>query len=105
MFVQLTVSCIVCVISLALFFAIMIILINDLCNGHRLTISDKKECMITAIIGLVIFVISLFFFIKYYTLPDSPNVVHERLLDNLDRVEEELKKFYMNNPEFKEITE
>ena len=99
--VQLTISTAICATSLALFLAIMITSINDSC----LTISDGKGCIITLIILFIISVISLFFIIKYYRLSNSPNVVHERLLDDLDKAEEELKKFYINNPQFKEVTE
>lgn len=103
--IQFTVSIIFCVIGLGVFLAMTIVFfIVNLINGYR-EIDDNKVYIITAMIGLVIFYVSLFFVIKYYKLFNSPNVVHERLLDDLDKAEKELQKFYIDHPQFKEIKE
>jgi hypothetical protein len=102
--IQFTVSIIFCAIGIGMFLAMTIVFIVNLINGY-FEISDNKVYIITAIIGLVIFYVSLFFVIKYYKLFNSPNVVHERLLDDLDKAEKELQKFYIDHPQFKEIKE
>lgn len=102
--IQFTVSIIFCAIGIGMFLAMTIVFIVNLINGY-FEISDNKVYIITAIIGLVIFYVSLFFVIKYYKLFNSPNVVHERLLDDLDKAEKELQKIYIDHPQFKETEE
>lgn len=100
--VQFVISSIICAIGIAIFLATTILLIWNLVDGYAF-MSINKGYLIAGIIGLVIFVISLFFLVKYYRLYNSPNVVHERLLNGLDKAEKELQKFYIDHPEFKEI--
>lgn len=95
---QLIASAIIFSISTSIFIAMIIFLIiNLLYRDYK-----NKGYIITAIITFIILVISLFFVIKYYRLSNSPNVVHERLLNDLDKAEKELQKFYIDYPEFKE---
>ena len=105
--IQFVVSIIICAIGIAVFLAITILLIWNLVDGYdfRFMIIHNKGYIITSIIGLVIFFISLFFVVKYYKLSNSPNVVHEKLLNNLDKAEKELQKFCIDHPQFKEIKE
>lgn len=99
---QLIVSAIILCVGMGLFIVTMIFLLVDL--GDKDFISDKGY-IITAIIGLVISAISLFFVVKYYRLSNTTEVVHERLLNDLDKAEKELQKFYIDHPEFKENEE
>ena len=101
--VQFVISSIICAIGIALFLATTILLIWNLVDGYNAMSIYNKRYIIAGIIGLVIFFISLFFVVKYYKLSNSPNVVHERLLNNLDKAEKELQKFYIDHPQFKEI--
>lgn len=99
--VQLTVSAIICTIGMGLFLSMAIVLILTFIDEGCYVVNNKG-CIIVAIIGLVIFVISLFFVIKYYRLSIAPEFVHKELLNDLDNAEKELQKFYIDHPEFKE---
>lgn len=103
--IQFTVSIFICAIGIGVFLATTILLIWNLVDGDGFMIIRDKGYIIAGIIGLVIFFISLFFVVKYYKLSNSPNVVHERLLNNLNKAEKELQKFYIDHPQFKEIKE
>ena len=99
--IQLTVSAIICAVSMGLFVSMIIVLILTFIDGNCY-VTNNKGCIITAIIGLVVSLISLFFVIKYYKLSTSPEVIHQGLLNDLDKAEKELQKFYIDHPEFKE---
>ena len=103
--VQFAVSIVICVIGISVFLAITILLIWNLVDGYGFMSIRDKGYIIAGMIGLVVFFISLFFVVKYYKLLNSPNVVHERLLNDLDKTEKELQKFYIDHSEFKEIKE
>lgn len=100
--IQLAVSGIICVIGMGLFIGMGIALVLALIDDSSCDVVNNKGCIIAAIIGLIVFVISLFFVIKYYRLSNTTEVVHERLLNDLDKAEKELQKFYIDHPEFKE---
>lgn len=95
------VSAIIMAIGLAIFIAIAIIAISDYPYKHKL----NKGYAIASIIGFIIFIICLSIFIKSCKIYYSPELSHERLLNDLDKAEKELQKFYIDHPEFKEITE
>jgi len=103
--IQFAISIIICAIGIAVFLATTFLLIWNLVDGYDFMSIRGKGYIIASMIGLVIFFISLFFVVKYYKLSNSPNVVHERLLNNLDKAEKELQKFYIDHSEFKEIKE
>lgn len=100
--IQFAISIIICAIGIGVFLATTILLIWNLVDGYGFM---NEGYIIAGMIGLVIFFISLFFVVKYYKLSNSPNVVHERLLNNLDKTEKELQKFYIDHPDFKENEE
>ena len=99
--IQLAVSAIIFAIGIGVFLSMVIVLIISLTERHCY-VANNKGCIIAAIIGLVIGAISLFFVIKYYKLSTSPEVIHQGLLNDLDKAEKELQKFYIDHPEFKE---
>ena len=101
--IQLGVSVIICIIGMSLFISMGIALVLALIDDNSCYVVNNKGCIIAAIIGLIVFVISLFFVIKYYRLSNTTEVVHERLLNDLDEAEKELQKFYIDHPEFKEV--
>lgn len=101
---QLLASAIIFSVGISLFIITMIFLLVDL-GDKDFTFDKDKGYIITAIIGLVISAISLFFIVKYCRLSNTTEVVHERLLNDLDKAEKELQKFYIDHPEFKEIKE
>ena len=103
--VQFVISSIICAIGIAVFLATTILLIWNLIDGYAFMSIHSKGYIIAGIIGLVVFFISLFFVIKYYKLSNSLEIVHERLLNNLNKAEKELQKFYIDHPQFKEIKE
>lgn len=84
--IQLAASAIICAISMGLFISMVIVLILTFIDGNCY-VTNNKGCIITAIIGLVISLISLFFVIKYYKLSTSPEVIHEGLLNDLDNAD------------------
>ena len=96
--IQLTVSAIIFGISTGLFIGMIIFLVINLMDGC----SDNKGYIITAIITFIISAICLFFIIRYYKMSNVPEVIHEGLLNDLDKAEKELQKFYIDHPEFKE---
>ena len=100
---QLLASAIIFSVGMALFIVMIIFLLVDL--GDKDFFDKDKGYIITAIIGFVISAISLFFVIKYYRLSNTLEFVHERLLNDLDKAEKELQKFYIDHPQFKEIKE
>ena len=69
-----------------------IALVLALIDDSSCYVVNNKGCIIVAIIGLVISVISLFFVIKYYRLSVAPQFVHKELLNDLDEAEKEFKK-------------
>ena len=101
-YIQFAISIIICAIGIGVFLATTILLIWNLVDGYGFM---NEGYIIAGMIGLVIFFISLFFVVKYYKLSNSPNVVHERLLNDLDKTEKELQKFYIDHPDFKENEE
>ena len=101
--IQFAVSIVICAIGIAVFLATTIILIWNLVDGYDFMSIHNKGYLIAGMIGLVVFFISLFFVVKYYKLFNSLENVHERLLNDLDKAEKELKKFYIDHPQFKEI--
>lgn len=103
--IQFAISIIICAIGIGVFLATTILLIWNLVDGYGFMSIRDKGYIIAGIIGLVIFTISLFFVVKYYKLSNSPKVVHERLLNDLDKAEKELQKFYVDHPDFKEKEE
>lgn len=98
--VMITSGIIMC-IGISVFLAMTIIQIIDYPYEHKL---DKGH-VIAGIIGFIIFIICLFIFIRSYKIYYSPESSHERLLNDLNRVEKELQKFYIDHPQFKEIEE
>ena len=103
--IQFAVSVCICAIGIGLFLGMVIVLICNQTNGYDFTSSYNRGYIITAIIGLVIFTISLFFVVKYYKLFNSLDVVYKRLLNDLNKADKELQKFYIDHPEFKENKE
>lgn len=103
--IQLAVSGIICAIGMGLFISMGIALVLALIDDSSCYVVNNKGCIIAAIIGLIVFVISLFFVIKYYRLSIAPEFVHKELLNDLDEAEKELQKFYIDHPEFKENKE
>ena len=95
------VSAIIMSIGLSIFIAMVIIQIIDYPYEHRL----NKRCVIAGIIGFIIFIICLPIFIRSCKIYYSPELSHERLLNDFDKAEKELQKFYIDHPEFKEIKE
>ena len=93
----LTISAIIMIIGITILIAIVIVQIVDYRYEHRL----NKGYMITGIIGLVIFVISLLIFVRSYKMYCSPELSYERLVKNVDKAEKELQKFYIDYPEFR----
>lgn len=91
------VSAIIMSIGLSVFIAMAIIQLSDYPYKHKL----NKRYVITGIIGFIIFIISLFIFVKYCKIYYSPELSHGRLLNDLDKAEKELQKFYIDHPEFK----
>ena len=100
--IQLGVSGVICAIGMGLFISMGIALVLALIDDSSCYVNNKG-CIIAAIIGLIVFVISLFFVIKYYRLSVAPQFVHKELLNDLDEAEKELQKFYIDHPEFKEV--
>ena len=94
--IQFAISIIICAIGIGVFVATTIMLIWNLVDGYGFMSIHDKWYIIAGIIGLIIFFISLSFVVKYYKLLNSPNVVHERLLNDLDKAEKELQKFYID---------
>jgi hypothetical protein len=99
--IQLSVSGVIFGASTAIFLVMIILLLVDVTSGD-FRIHDNYGCVIAAIITFFITIISLFFVVKYYKLSTSPEVIHEELLNDLDKAEKELQKFYIDHPEFKE---
>ena len=97
----LTIGAIIMAVGIAMILAIAVVQIIDYQYKHRL----KKGYVITGIIGLVIFIISLPIFVRSYKMYYSPESRHERLLNDLDEAEKELQKFYIDHPEYKENEE
>ena len=95
------VSAIIMGIGIAIFIAMVITQIIDYSYEHKL----NKGYVITSIIGFIIFIICLPIFIKSCKIYYSPELSHERLLNDLDKAEKELQKFYIDHPEFKEVKE
>ena len=92
------VSAIIMSIGLSVFIAMAIIQLSDYPYKHKL----NKRCVITGIIGFIIFIISLPIFVRYCKIYYSPELSYERLLNDLDKAGKELQKFYVDHPEFKE---
>lgn len=94
-------SGIIMAIGISVFLAMTIIQIMDYSYEDRL----DKGYVIASIIGFIIFIICLPIFIKSCKIYYSLELSHEKLLNDLNRAEKELQKFYIDHPEFKEIKE
>lgn len=92
------VSAIVMGIGIATFIAMAIVQIVDYPYEHGL----NKKYVIAGVIGFIIFIICLPIFIRSWKIYCSPELSHERLLNDFDKAEKELQKFYIDHPEFKE---
>ena len=73
-------------------------------------ISDKGPIwLIGCLMGIVIFVIGAILTSinvnRYDGVTNRPEQMYQRLLNNLDKAEKDLQKFYIDYPEFKEIEE
>ena len=102
--IQLSISAFIFGMSVGWFIIMIVHFIVNFTNGN-FRIDDNMGYIITDIIALIVLTISLCFVIKYYKLSNSADVVHERLLNDLDKAEKELQKFYINYPQFEEIKE
>ena len=91
-------SGIIMAIGIAILIVMIILQIIDYPYKHKL----NKRYVIASIIGFIIFIICLPIFIKSCKIYYSPELSHERLLNDLNRAEKELQKFYIDHPEFKE---
>ncbi len=95
---EMIISGIIMAIGIAVFLAMAIIQIVDYPYTHGF----NKGCVIAGVIGLIVGIICLLIFIKSCKIYYSPELSHERLLNDLDKTEKELQKFYIDHPEFRE---
>ena len=94
-------SGIIMAIGIAILIVMIILQIIDYQYKHKL----NKRYVIASIIGFIMFVICIPIFIRSFKIYYSPKLSHERLLNDLDKTEKELQKFYIDHPQFKEIKE
>ena len=98
---QIAISVIGCCIGIAIFLAYFILIMIDIRYDSPL----DMRYLVSMTIGILIFALSLAFTIRYIKIYDSPDVMHERLQNNVDKAERELQKFYIDYPEYKENKE
>ena len=95
---QIGISVIVCGIGIVVFLVPFILLMVDIHNDSPIDMGY----FISMVIGILIFALSLAFTIRYVKIYNSPDVMYERLQNNIDKAEKNLQKFYIDYPEFKE---
>lgn len=95
---EMIISGIIMAIGIAIFLAMVIVQSVDYPYEYKL----NKRYVIEGLIGIIIFVICLPIFIRSCKIYYSPELSHKRLVNDLDKVEKELQKFYIDYPEFKE---